>query len=47
MYRTVLGVLHASFDNPNDPLPRRLVQHHELYDTVRQRCADFLDGHPQ
>jgi hypothetical protein len=46
MYSQVLSVLHKSFDNPEDPLPQRLAQHHELYDTMRQRCQDFLDGHP-
>jgi hypothetical protein len=47
MYKTVLHVLHTSFDDPTAPLPQRLAQHHELYDEMRQRCQDFLDGHPQ
>jgi hypothetical protein len=47
MYNTVMKVLHSSFDDPSAPLPQRLAQHHELYDLLRQRCQDFLDGHPQ
>lgn len=47
MFKTVLHVLHTSFDDPAAPLPQRLAQHHELYDEMRQRCRDFLDGHPQ
>ena len=47
MYKTVLHVLHTSFDDPSAPLPQRMAQHHELYDEMRQRCQDFLDGHPQ
>lgn len=47
MYKTVLHVLHTSFDDPTAPLPQRLAQHQELYAEMRQRCQDFLDGHPQ
>jgi len=47
MYKTVLNVLHKSFDDPSEPLPQRLQQHHELYDEMKQRCQDYLDGHPQ
>lgn len=47
MFKTVLGVLHSSFDDPSAPLPQRMAQHHELYDDMRQRCQDWLDGHPQ
>lgn len=47
MYKTVLHVLHTSFDDPSAPLPQRLAQHHELYDELKERCQDFLDGHPQ
>lgn len=46
MYSTVLKVLHNTFDDPSQALPQRLLEHHELYDMVRQRCQDFLDGHP-
>lgn len=42
----VQQVLHNSFDDPAQPLPQRMVAHHSLYDMLRQRCADFLDGHP-
>lgn len=37
----------CSFDDPSAPLPQRLLQHHALYGVMRQRCQDFLDGHPQ
>jgi hypothetical protein len=47
MFKTVLGVLHSSFDDPSAPLPQRMAQHHDLYDDMRQRCQDWLDGHPQ
>lgn len=47
MFKMVLHVLHTSFDDPAAPLPQRLAQHHELYNEMRQRCRDFLDGHPQ
>eukprot|EP00878_Enallax_costatus_P030129 GHUV01032781.1.p1 GENE.GHUV01032781.1~~GHUV01032781.1.p1 ORF type:complete len:117 (+),score=42.31 GHUV01032781.1:782-1132(+) len=46
MYSAVLKVLHSTFDDPTQALPQRLVQHHELYDLLRQRCQDYLDGHP-
>lgn len=47
MYSAVLKVLHSTFDDPTQALPQRLTKHHELYDMLRQRCQDYLDGHPQ
>lgn len=46
MYKTVLNVLHKSFDDPSEPLPQRMAQHHELYDQMKERCQAYLDGHP-
>jgi predicted Na+-dependent transporter len=45
-YSTVLKVLASAF-KPSDPLPERMAAHHELYDMIMQRCANFLDGHPE
>jgi hypothetical protein len=45
-YSTVLKVLASAF-KPSDPLPERMAAHHELYDMIMQRCASFLDGHPE
>lgn len=44
-YSTVLKVLASAF-KPGDPLPQRIAGHHELYDMIMKRCADFLAGHP-
>jgi hypothetical protein len=44
-YSTVLKVLASAF-KPSDPLPERMAAHHELYDMIMTRCADFLAGHP-
>jgi hypothetical protein len=45
-YSTVLKVLASAF-KPSDPLPERMAAHHELYDMIMQRCANFLHGHPE
>ncbi|KAF8061318.1 hypothetical protein HT031_004409 [Scenedesmus sp. PABB004] len=46
MYSTVLKTLHASFDDPAAPLPRRMAENAELYAMIMARCEHFLQGHP-
>eukprot|EP00879_Flechtneria_rotunda_P005552 GHRR01005845.1.p2 GENE.GHRR01005845.1~~GHRR01005845.1.p2 ORF type:complete len:215 (+),score=93.26 GHRR01005845.1:1005-1649(+) len=46
MYSAVVKVLTSTFGNPSEALPKRVAEHHKLYDQMRQRCQDYLDGHP-